>query len=295
MIANLFSGKMSFTRIGKQAAFKPLTYFLFLLKDIGFISDNFSKEDIFEKISGRKKITDFHGYECANFIYNYRQCKLAKPKKAAPGKPWVLRARIWAIAPQTDLALLAKGYHIAYCDVNELYGNKESNEIWTKFYNYMQKLGLSRKVAIESLSRGSFYAYNWALENGEKISCIYADNPPLDIKSWPGGLGKGVKSKNDWKLFQRMHRLRSDKDAIDYKLNPLDRAAEIARLNFPILHVCGSEDEFSPVDENTLPFQKKILENGGRMEVIIKQGVGHQPHSLEDPAPIVKFILNASK
>jgi hypothetical protein len=28
--------------------------------------------------------------------------------------------------------------------------------------------------------------------------------------------------------------------------------------------------------------------------VIRKPGIGHHPHSLVDPAPIVKFILNAT-
>ena len=30
---------------------------------------------------------------------------------------------------------------------------------------------------------------------------------------------------------------------------------------------------------------------GGHVELIVKKGVGHHPHSLADPAPIVEYIL----
>ena len=38
-------------------------------------------------------------------------------------------------------------------------------------------------------------------------------------------------------------------------------------------------------------FQDEIKELGGEITVIHKEGVGHHPHSLKDPQPIVDFIL----
>jgi hypothetical protein len=60
-----------------------------------------------------------------------------------------------------------------------------------------------------------------------------------------------------------------------------------------MLHVCGDADLTVPIEENTDPFEKRILEAGGRIVVIRKPGAGHRPHSLPDPQPIVDFILNA--
>ncbi|MBW7892244.1 MAG: alpha/beta hydrolase, partial [Chitinophagaceae bacterium] len=51
--------------------------------------------------------------------------------------------------------------------------------------------------------------------------------------------------------------------------------------------------EVVPVPDNTDLFEKKILEAGGNIKVIHKPGIGHHPHSLPDPTPIVQFILNA--
>lgn len=38
-------------------------------------------------------------------------------------------------------------------------------------------------------------------------------------------------------------------------------------------------------------FEKKYTEYGGNIKMIVKPGVGHHPHSLEDPQPVIDFIL----
>ena len=100
------------------------------------------------------------------------------------------------------IALLERGFHIVYMDVAEMYGNEASINLWDQFYDYMQQLGMSKKVVLEAMSRGGIYAYNWAIRNPTKVAAIYADAPVLDIKSWPGGMGKGPGSKEDWTIFK---------------------------------------------------------------------------------------------
>jgi hypothetical protein len=48
-----------------------------------------------------------------------------------------------------------------------------------------------------------------------------------------------------------------------------------------------------PYEENTALLAKKYEEAGGKIELIRKEGVGHHPHCLEDPKPIVDFILKS--
>jgi hypothetical protein len=45
------------------------------------------------------------------------------------------------------------------------------------------------------------------------------------------------------------------------------------------------------VVENTALIEARYKALGGSIHVIHKAGVGHHPHSLKDPAPLVKFIL----
>jgi lysophospholipase L1-like esterase len=58
--------------------------------------------------------------------------------------------------------------------------------------------------------------------------------------------------------------------------------------------VCGVVDKVVPVDENTRLFASTIRELGGDITTIYKDEVGHHPHSLPNPTPIVDFILRAT-
>ncbi|WP_316817580.1 GDSL-type esterase/lipase family protein [Pedobacter nyackensis] len=251
------------------------------------------KSDIFSKIKEEKNISNFNGFECATFKLNGRECKIVKPKIAAVGKPWVLRARFWGHEPQADVSLLERGFHIAYCDASELFGNTEAIGLWNKFYNLMQVCGLSKKVALEGMSRGGVYVYNWALANPGKVACVYADAPVLDLKSWPGGKGTSPGSKENWEIFKKDYQL-TDEQADNFKNSPLDNAEKIAKLGFPMLHVVGDVDNVVPIAENTTPFEQRVLASGGNIKVIHKPGVNHHPHSLQDPTPITNFILAAT-
>ena len=143
------------------------------------------------------------------------------------------------------------------------------------------------------MSRGGVYIYNWALANPGKVACIYADAPVLDLRSWPGGKGKGPGSKDDWETFKKDYNL-NEEQALVFEGSPLQKAARIAKLDVPMLHVVGDADEVVPVDENTNPFETEIKKAGGSITVIHKPGIGHHPHSLANPAPIVDFILRST-
>jgi lysophospholipase L1-like esterase len=249
--------------------------------------------EVFSKIREEKKISNFYGFECANFTLNGRECKIVKPKVTAPGKPWVWRARFWGHEPQTDVSLLERGFHVVYCDVAELYGNTEAIDLWNKFYALTQQCGLAKKAALEGMSRGGVYVYNWALANPDKVACVYADAPVLDLKSWPGGKGKSAGSKGDWEIFKKDYNI-TEEQAITFKNSPLDNAEKIARLGFPMLHVVGDADDVVPIAENTTLFEQRVKIAGGNINVIHKPGVNHHPHSLANPTPITDFILRAT-
>lgn len=237
--------------------------------------------------------TSFYGYNCYQFNFNGRDAKIVVPKREAMGKPWIWRARFWGHEPQTDIALLERGYHVVYCDVAELYGNAEAISIWNAFYARLQKLGFAKKAVLEGMSRGGVYVYNWAAANPSKVACVYADNPVLDLKSWPGGKGKGPGSKNDWAIFLKDYGYKTEEQAAEFAGSPIDKIKEIVKGKYPMLHVCGDMDEVVPIAENTLPFAEKIKQAGGYISIIHKPEGKHHPHSLPNPQAIVDFILKA--
>lgn len=245
------------------------------------------------KVKIKKGTEDsFYGYACTSFDFEGKEAKIVRPKKSAKGSPWIWRARFWGHEPQLDIAMLERGYHIVYCDVSERFGNEESLQIWNNFYKFLQQFGLNKKAIMEGMSRGGVYIYNWALRYPDRVSAIYADAPVLNFKSWPGGKGMGKGSPENWEIFKQVYKL-TEQEALDFKSAPVDKASEIGALNIPAIHVVGDVDDIVPPDENTLPFAKAFTAAGGKLEIIHKPTVGHHPHSLVNPTPLVDFLLRA--
>ena len=237
----------------------------------------------------------FQGYKSKIFVFQGRDAKIIIPKKSNSERLWVWRARFWGHEPQTDLALLEKGYHIVYVDVAGLFGNEEAITIWNSFYRYLvEEHNLNKRAVLEAMSRGGLIAYNWAAKNTDKVFCIYADAPVCDIKSWPGGFYSGAGSEKDWNECLKVHHL-DKKTVLEYKEIPIFTAVKVAEANIPVLHVCGDSDSIVPYLENSAKLEKQFNAVGGAFKIILKKGIGHHPHSLADPTPIVNFILKHSQ
>ena len=235
----------------------------------------------------------WHGYDLYEFKVSGVNCKVVEPANVACGKPWIWRARFWGHQPQLDKALLELGWHVVYCDVGNLFGNDEAIGRWNAFYDHLVgEHKFSKKCVLEGMSRGGLIIYNWAAANPEAVHCIYADAPVLDIRSWPGGKGKGKGGGGAWKTCMKAHGL-TEETAKDFKGNPIDYLEPLAKAGIPLIHVVGQADNVVPVEENTDILEKRYKALGGKIQVIRKEGVGHHPHSLKDPKPLLDFILGA--
>jgi lysophospholipase L1-like esterase/dienelactone hydrolase len=244
------------------------------------------KYDILKKIKQPVRLAEFNGYVCADFKFEGKACKIVQPKIAAKGKPWIWRARFWAHEPQTDIALLERGYHLVYCDVAGLVGNSEAVAIWNGFYKMLTKAGLSKKCILEGMSRGAMYVFNWAAENPDKVAGVYVDNPLLDCRYF-------VDSRPNDQLTMdiiKAYRLNGLDDIRHFHGNPMDKVKEIAKGKYPILILCADQDEAVPPAQTFL-FEEKIKAEGGIITVMVKKGFKHHPHSFPNPTPIVDFII----
>lgn len=239
---------------------------------------------------GQRGDTIFTEYRIDEFLFQGKQAKVVVPNIEPNGK-WIWRARFWGHEPQTDKALLNKGFHLVYIDVADLFGNLKAVKLWNDFYGYCrEKYALQKKVVLEGMSRGGLIVYNWAAQNTDKVACIYADAPVCDIKSWPGGLYNGVGSEEAWKSCLEAYGL-DDETVHNFKGIPLNTSKKVAEAKIPVLHVCGDSDEVVPYAENTGQLKKVFEAAGAIIQIILKKGVGHHPHSLKNPKPIVDFII----
>jgi pimeloyl-ACP methyl ester carboxylesterase len=182
-----------------------------------------------------------------------------EPKAAAPSKPWVFRSAFVNRDAVVDLALLSHGFHIVTGPVP--YNNDgPSLAHWDIVYKHLVENGLSKKPVMEGAGASAGDAYAWAIENPDKVSCIYAENPVLKTHMSKAPL--------------------------------LDNLAPLAKAAVPILHVCGSLDP--ALSDNTQAAEKRYKELGGPITVIINEGTGHYPTAPNDPKAVIEFIVKSA-
>ncbi len=146
-----------------------------------------------------------------------------------------------------DVELLGQGFHIAYVDVAGMFGSPKAIQIGDALYEYLtSKQGFAKKPALEGVSRGGLFVYNWAAKHPEKVACIYCDTPVCDMKSWPGGKGQGVGATREWEQCKAAYGL-SEQQAMDYASNPVDGARTFATADSIVNHCFGKRCYRTPL------------------------------------------------
>jgi lysophospholipase L1-like esterase/pimeloyl-ACP methyl ester carboxylesterase len=246
------------------------------------------------------KKSEWQGFDRYDFDFDGKTATVVTPKRALPGKPWAWRGEFFGAFANADAALVTNGFHLAYLRVPDLFGSPQAVKHWNAFHAELTgRYGLTRKPALIGLSRGGLYCFNWAAANPEKVACIYADAAVCDFKSWPGGalkkLGKGKGSAAEWNKMLRAYGFASDEEAVNHRGNPVDNLAPIAAAGVPVLLVYGDADDVVPHEENSMILAERYRKLGGSVSLIPKPGVGHHPHGLSDPTPVVQFILQHAR
>jgi len=220
-----------------------------------------------------------------------------EPKQAAPGRPWTWCLEFPdAFTERTGVpALLEKGFHHLHLEVGNTFGSPRALTQFDAFYQVLTHRGLAKQGSLIGISRGGLYAYNWAVRAPERVVCIYGDAPVCDFKSWPGGKGKGKGSPSDWTKLIRDYGFPDEAEALAYGGNPVDQLKPLAAARVSLIHVVGDTDDVVPVAENTALVEQRYHELGGTILVLHKPGVGHHPHGLDDPTPVVEFILRSTE
>jgi pimeloyl-ACP methyl ester carboxylesterase len=182
------------------------------------------------------------------------------PRTAARGLPWVFRADFVGRDAVIDLALLARGFHIVTGPV-PTDTNGPVLQQWNTVYQYLVGHGFSKKPVLEGAGGAAGEAFAWAIENPDKVSCIYSENPILRSKM--------------------------------STTQPLDALARLARAGVPLFHVCGSLDPW--LESQTRVAERLYKKLGGSITVVIKEGEGHYPLAPTNRQAVVDFILEKAK
>lgn len=235
----------------------------------------------------------WHGHDQYKFDLDGVMAYVVVPKQPLAGNPWIWRARFPNYHAEMDIELVKQGFHVGYVDVAGLFGSPQAIERGEKFYDFVTEKGLSKKPALEGVSRGGLFVYNWAAKYPKRVACIYCDTPVLDFKRWPGGLGAGKGDAGSWAQCKRAYGL-TQEAALAYQQNPIDHADVIAKSQIPILHIVSDNDTVVPPAENTDLLEKRLEAAGHDMQIIrvaegTPQSSGHH-FTHPEPQRVVDFI-----
>lgn len=236
---------------------------------------------------------EWYGFKRHNFEIDGHKGFIVEPHNPAPGLPWSWCLQ-WAesFVPRTPaLKLLERGFHHVYMDVFSTYLNPEGLAVLEKFYELLMSLGFYHQAALIGMSYGGLFAFRWAAEHPESVAAIYADAPVCDL-----GFGASQQSS-----LQDFFKQESEKRAAAYgttvealgnhPLSPLNNYQPIADAKIPVFCIRSGQDQSVIPEKNIDIFAERLRNAGGIIEILDRPLYGHHPHGLDDPSPLVDFIL----
>lgn len=176
-------------------------------------------------------VSEWNGFPCHRFELDGCKCTLVRPTQPAEGLPWLLHANSLDANPEIITRLLNKGFHIAYMEVETLYGNDTAIEHWNTFYGWAKEaLQLAEKPVLAAKAHGSLLVYHWAARHVDSVSCIYVEQPWLQVDpaTEPDDAAKEI----------IMAALKANgKEGATHALAP--QADLVGKAMIPIIHVYG--------------------------------------------------------
>jgi pimeloyl-ACP methyl ester carboxylesterase len=255
-------------------------------------------QDSIPQFPGKKTV--WKGFTRYDFEFNGRACRVVCPDKPAPENPWIWNARFPDWHTDIDSILLSRGFFVTNINTDEFNGSPGGVAVWDEYFKYLTTtFGFEKRVALEGISRGGLYVYNFAKKFPWRISCIYAEAPVCDIKSWPGGFGKGKGSPSDWQLVLQSYGFKDDAEAKAFRDNPVDNLEGLALAKVPVLHMIGLNDEIVPPEENTYILINRYIRLGGIATVVpctrAKQDLNGHHFDIETPSLVADFVTQNTR
>jgi pimeloyl-ACP methyl ester carboxylesterase len=230
-------------------------------------------------------------FACDEFSVAGRACCVVRPFEVSEARPWIWRTEFFGAFASLDVALLDLGYHVAYIDIQNLYGAPKAVRYMDAFHaDVTARYELASQVTLEGFSRGALSALNWAARRAHEVQCLYLDAPVCDFKSWPAGMRTAAGGAEEWQRVLAAYEL-SESQALAYP-SAMEQLLSLANARVPIIAVYGDADLDVPPERNILLLQSRYQALGGPIHLICKPGAGHHPLSLEDPRPLVEFIIH---
>ena len=222
------------------------------------------------------------------FFYRGYEGVVVCPEPEKENGSWIWKMEFFEGDTPPEAELVKQGFHLVYYRVSNQYGAPQVLPFMESFYYFVrEQYGLSQQMIPIGVSRGGLYAMLLADAHPSWIRALYLDAPVVDIRSWP-------KEDNQPDWLECLGVWEYTEETADQFQPVLDRRIETMTLSqIPLVLVYGDADTVVPYEKNGRLIEKAYNEAGVEGLFIGKPGCGHHPHSLEDPEPIVTFLMNS--
>ncbi|MBQ7792369.1 MAG: alpha/beta hydrolase [Clostridia bacterium] len=236
----------------------------------------------------------WNGFRRIDFDFEGREVIVVFADEANRTEKWMLKTEYFDAFPETEIALMKRGYNLVYLKNLHRLGKEEDYDKKFALSKFLkEEYGFSEKCVCVGMSCGGLHAVHLAARYPEMIACLYLDAPVMNLLSWPLRLGNPARTAEE-KIHGTMEFYEATgmtiSEAICFRDHPMDRMPALLRNNIPVILVSGDSDMTVRYEENGARLEKYYKENGGIIEVHIKPGGDHHPHGLPDCKPIVDFI-----
>ena len=177
------------------------------------------------------------------------------PNHPIQGNPWIYRADFSNPSSDIDIELLSCGYHIVTGPISTNSDGPVLDD-WNLVYDYLVKHGFSSKAVVGGVGGAAGEAYQWAIQNPGKVSCIFVMNPILR--------------------------------SMLAEVQPLRNLEPLARAGIPVLHLVGEQN--AAMQSQTREAERRYKEMGGSFTVIVIPGETHFLIPVKDPSPVIDFL-----
>ena len=236
--------------------------------------------------------SEWYGFRRIDFRFEDRDTLVVLPDENADGR-WMMKTEYFGAFPDTELALLREGYTLAFLRNINRWGTDPDHDARARFADFLSaNAGLRKRAVLVGMSCGGLIAVNFASRYPEYVSFLYLDAPVMNLLSCPMGFGCGTSLGNGggWKEVEEAYGFTLT-DLINYREHPMDRLDVLTDNNLPCALVYGDSDDVVPYTENGIHAVNHYRNKGKPIFVYGKLGCGHHPHGMEDPAELVRYIM----
>jgi len=240
--------------------------------------------------SGDVPVEDFCDFKKIEFEFGGRDAVLVCPGEAIATRKWLLKTEYFGAYAELEVEMLKRGWHVAYLQNINRWGLDEDMDAKKAFAEHLhKKYGLYKKCVPVGMSAGGLHAIKLAAKYPEMVSALYLDAPALNLLSILNFSGSCAGNESFREEILKALNLTLS-ELISYRDHPLDKLPALVAHRIPVILVYGKADKTCPFHENGALLVKAYEGMGIDLAVYGKEGCGHHPHGLEDPAPIIDFL-----